>query len=110
MARTAATATVKAVTSPVPYTNCAPDSDAVRLWLLNRRGDRQKIVASIPLQRCPRQRFAQVPDIMAKARALLAEPGAEDEGDKFTRRRVRGQIRRSCAAGAFASAICFNDA
>jgi hypothetical protein len=75
----------------VPYTKeYAPDTNAMRLWLLNRRGrgvaqpwrERQEIEVSDPLALLtPEQRLAQVVEIMAKARALLAEPDPEDDAD-----------------------------
>jgi hypothetical protein len=61
-----------------------PDTNAARIWLMNRQSERwrerQKIVANDPLAVMrPEQRLAQVLEIMAKARALLAEPDNEDE-------------------------------
>ena len=61
----------------VPYTeHYAPDTNAMRLWLLNRRRDqwkeRQQVEVQDPLaSMTPEQRLANVVEIMAKARALL---------------------------------------
>jgi hypothetical protein len=61
----------------VPYTErYAPDTQAMKLWLLNRRRDifkdRQEVAVTDPLASLsPEQRLAQVVEIMAKARALL---------------------------------------
>jgi hypothetical protein len=71
----------------VPYTeHYAPDTNAIRLWLTNRRRDqwkeRQQVEVSDPLASLtPEQRLAQVVDIMARARALLAEPDKDDVTD-----------------------------
>ena len=64
----------------------APDTNAARFWLLNRRRDqwkeRHEVAVSDPLASLtPEQRLAQVVEIMAKARALLA---ANPEPDDVT--------------------------
>jgi hypothetical protein len=58
----------------------------MRLWLLNRRRDqwkeRQEVTVADPLaSMTPEQRLAQVVDIMARARALLAADDPEDVTD-----------------------------
>lgn len=68
----------------VPYTKeHAPDVNAAKFWLMNRQRDnwkeRQEITAPDSLSSMsPEQRLAQVVEIMAKARALLAAPDPED--------------------------------
>jgi hypothetical protein len=64
----------------------APDVNAAKFWLMNRRGDRwrekQQIEVADPIAAMtPEQRLAQVVEIMAKARALLA---ANPEPDDVT--------------------------
>lgn len=58
----------------------------MRLWLFNRRRDqwkdKQEVQVSDPIaSMSPEQRLAAVLDIMARARALLAEPDPEDVTD-----------------------------
>jgi hypothetical protein len=71
----------------VPYTKkYAPDTNAGRLWLMNRQPElwrgRQEIAVKDDLAAMtPEQRLANVLEIMAKARALLAEPDDEDEDE-----------------------------
>ena len=62
----------------MPYVKeYAPDTNALKFWLLNRQRDRwkerQEVAVTDPLASLsPEQRLAQVVEIMAKARALLA--------------------------------------
>jgi hypothetical protein len=71
----------------VEYTKeYAPDTNAARFWLLNRRREqwreRQEVAVTDPIAAMsPEQRLAQVVEIMAKARALLAEPDDDDVTD-----------------------------
>jgi len=74
----------------VPYTKeYAPDTNAAKFWLMNRQRDlwreRQEVaVADRLASMTPEERLADVIEIMAKARALLAEPDPEDEDGEIT--------------------------
>lgn len=74
----------------VPYTReRAPDTNAAKFWLMNRQRDlwreRQEVAVADPLTAMsPDERLAQVVEIMAKARALLAQPDPEDEDGEIT--------------------------
>jgi hypothetical protein len=69
----------------VPYVvHHAPDTNAAKIWLMNRRPqqwrERQLVEATDPLaSMSPEQRLANVIQIMAKARALLAANPPQDE-------------------------------